>query len=101
GRFFPDTYTYAKGSSESALYRRALRAMDKRLQAAWEQRSPQTAARTPDEALIMASIVEKETGKGADRPLVSAVFNNRLRIGMPLQTDPTGIYGIGPPLHGN
>ena len=101
GRFFPDTYTYAKGSSEAALYRRALRAMDKRLQAAWDQRSPQCAAHTPDEALILASIVEKETGKGADRPLVSAVFNNRLRIGMPLQTDPTVIYGIGPTFSGN
>jgi len=101
GRFFPDTYTYAKGSSETALFKRALRAMDKRLQAAWAQRSPQASARTPDEALILASIVEKETGKGADRPLVSAVFNNRLRIGMPLQTDPTVIYGIGPSFNGN
>jgi UPF0755 protein len=101
GRFFPDTYTYAKGSSETALYRRALRAMDKRLRAAWDQRSPQCVAHTPDEALILASIVEKETGKGADRPLVSAVFNNRLRIGMPLQTDPTVIYGIGPTFNGN
>jgi UPF0755 protein len=101
GRFFPDTYTYAKGTSEAALFRRALRAMDKRLQAAWAQRSPQSAARTPDEALILASIVEKETGKGSDRPLVSAVFNNRLRVGMPLQTDPTVIYGIGPSFNGN
>jgi UPF0755 protein len=101
GRFFPDTYTYAKGSSEAALFRRALRAMDKRVQAAWEQRSPQAVARTPDEVLILASIVEKETGRGSDRPLVSAVFNNRLRVGMPLQTDPTVIYGIGPSFNGN
>ncbi|GAC1529476.1 MAG: endolytic transglycosylase MltG [Ramlibacter sp.] len=101
GRFFPDTYTYARGSSDTALLKRALRAMDKRLLAAWELRSPQAVVRTPDEALILASIVEKETGKGSDRPLVSAVFNNRLRVGMPLQTDPTVIYGIGPSFNGN
>jgi UPF0755 protein len=101
GRFFPDTYTYARGSSDTALFKRAMRAMDKRLQAAWDQRSPQSAARSPDEVLILASIVEKETGKGSDRPLVSAVFNNRLRVGMPLQTDPTVIYGIGPSFNGN
>jgi UPF0755 protein len=101
GRFFPDTYTFGKGTSELAVLRRALRAMDKRLQAAWAQRSPQAAVKSPEEALILASIVEKETGKGADRPLVSAVFNNRLRVGMPLQTDPTVIYGIGPAFNGN
>jgi UPF0755 protein len=101
GRFFPDTYTYSKGSSETKVLQRALRAMDKHLADAWEQRSPQTSARTPNEALILASIVEKETGRGADRPLVSAVFNNRLRIGMPLQTDPTVIYGMGTAFNGN
>jgi UPF0755 protein len=101
GRFFPDTYTYAKGSSDVAVLKRALRAMDKRLSAAWSQRSPQTAVKTPDEALILASIVEKETGKSADRALVSAVFNNRLRVGMPLQTDPTVIYGMGTAFNGN
>jgi UPF0755 protein len=95
GRFFPDTYTYAKGSSDAAVLRRAMRAMDKRLAAAWAQRSPQAVVKTPDEALILASIVEKETGKAEDRPLVAAVFNNRLRVGMPLQTDPTVIYGMG------
>jgi UPF0755 protein len=101
GRFFPDTYTYAKGSSDVAVLKRAVRAMDKRLAAAWAQRSPQTAVKTPDEALILASIVEKETGKAADRPLVAAVFSNRLRAGMPLQTDPTVIYGMGPSFNGN
>jgi UPF0755 protein len=101
GRFFPDTYTYAKGSSDVAVLRRALRAMDKRLAAAWEQRSPRSAVKTPDEALILASIVEKETGKPADRALVAAVFNNRLRAGMPLQTDPTVIYGMGAAFDGN
>jgi len=101
GRFFPDTYTYAKGSSDVAVLKRALRAMDKRLAAAWAVRAPQAVAKTPDEALILASIVEKETGKGADRPLISAVFNNRLRVGMPLQTDPTVIYGMGEAFKGN
>jgi UPF0755 protein len=101
GRFFPDTYTYAKGSSDVAVLRRAMRAMDKRLAAAWAQRSPQAVVKTPDEALILASIVEKETGKAADRTLISAVFQNRLRVGMPLQTDPTVIYGLGERFDGN
>jgi UPF0755 protein len=101
GRFFPDTYAYAKGSSDVALLKRAMRAMDKRLEAAWEQRSPQASVKGPEEALILASIVEKETGKAVDRPMVSAVFNNRLRIGMPLQTDPTVIYGLGAAFDGN
>ncbi|HUR88220.1 MAG TPA: endolytic transglycosylase MltG [Ramlibacter sp.] len=101
GRFFPDTYTYAKGSSDVKVLQRAMRAMDKRLAQAWEQRSPRTAAKSPDEALILASIVEKETGHAGDRGLVSAVFNNRLRTGMPLQTDPTVIYGMGTSFDGN
>jgi UPF0755 protein len=101
GRFFPDTYTYAKGSSDVAVLRRAMRAMDKHLAAAWDQRTARAAVKTPDEALILASIVEKETGAAADRPLVSAVFNNRLRVGMPLQTDPTVIYGLGPAYDGH
>jgi UPF0755 protein len=101
GRFFPDTYTYAKGSTDTALLRRAMRAMDRRLQDAWAQRSPQAVVKSPEEALILASIVEKETGRGADRPLISAVFNNRLRIGMALQTDPTVIYGMGGAFNGN
>jgi UPF0755 protein len=101
GRFFPDTYTYAKGSSDAAVLRRAMRAMDKRLATAWAQRTPNTAVKTPEDALILASIVEKETGKAADRTMISAVFNNRLRVGMPLQTDPTVIYGIGELFDGN
>jgi UPF0755 protein len=101
GRFFPDTYTYAKGSSDVAILKRALRSMDKRLADAWAQRAPATAVKSTDEALILASIVEKETGKAADRPLISAVFNNRLRVGMPLQTDPTVIYGMGASFDGN
>jgi UPF0755 protein len=101
GRFFPDTYTYAKGTSDVAVLKRALRAMDKRLAAAWAQRSPDAAVKTPQEALILASIVEKETGKAGDRPLVAAVFSNRLRMGMPLQTDPAVIYGMGRAFDGN
>jgi UPF0755 protein len=101
GRFFPDTYTYSKGSSDVKVLQRAMRAMDKRLAAAWSQRSPQVVVKTPEEALILASIVEKETGKAADRTLISSVFHNRLRVGMPLQTDPTVIYGLGESFNGN
>ncbi|HSV44927.1 MAG TPA: endolytic transglycosylase MltG [Ramlibacter sp.] len=101
GRFFPDTYTYAKGSSDVAVLKRALRAMDKRLSEAWAQRSPEALAKSPEQALILASIVEKETGRSADRTKVSSVFNNRLRVGMPLQTDPTVIYGMGTAFDGN
>ena len=101
GRFFPDTYTYAKGSSDLAVLKRAARAMDKRLEAAWALRSPDTPLKTPDEALILASIVEKETGKPSDRPEIGGVFSNRLRIGMMLQTDPTVIYGLGEQFDGN
>jgi UPF0755 protein len=101
GRFFPDTYTYSKGSSDVRVLQRAMRAMDKHLAQAWAQRSPQVVVKTPDEALILASIVEKETGRAADRTLISAVFQNRLRIGMPLQTDPTVIYGLGEAFTGN
>ena len=101
GRFFPDTYTYSKGSSDVAVLRRALRAMDKRLAAAWALRTPQSVLKTPEDALILASIVEKETGKAADRTLIASVFNNRLRVGMPLQTDPTVIYGMGESFDGN
>jgi len=101
GRFFPDTYTYAKGSSDLGVLKRALRAMDKRLDAAWAQRAPDTPLKTPDEALILASIIEKETGRPSDRPMIAAVFSNRLRLGMMLQTDPTVIYGLGNKFDGN
>ena len=101
GRFFPDTYAYAKGSSDIAILKRALHAMDKRLAAAWAQRSAGSPLKTPHDLLVLASIVEKETGKGSDRPLVGGVFNNRLRIGMMLQTDPTVIYGMGEQFDGN
>ena len=101
GRFFPDTYTYAKGTSDMAILKRAARAMDKRLAAAWVLRDPATPLKSPEEALIMASIVEKETGKPADRAQIAGVFSNRLRINMRLQTDPTVIYGMGESFDGN
>ncbi|MDR5738401.1 endolytic transglycosylase MltG [Caballeronia sp. LZ016] len=96
GLFFPDTYLFDKGTSDLAVYKRAYRTMQRRLAEAWSTRAPNLPYKTPYDALIMASIVEKETGRAADRPLVAAVFANRLRIGMPLQTDPTVIYGLGP-----
>jgi UPF0755 protein len=101
GHFFPDTYTYSKGSSDLAVLKRAMRAMDKRLAAAWAQRSPQSPLVNPEQALILASIVEKETGSPNDRPAIAAVFSNRLAIGMRLQTDPTVIYGLGESFDGN
>ncbi|OYQ40543.1 aminodeoxychorismate lyase [Rhodoferax sp. TH121] len=101
GRFFPDTYTYAKGSSDLALLQRALRAMDQQLDAAWSLRNPQIPLKTPEDALVLASIIEKETGKASDQALIAAVFNNRLLIGMRLQTDPTVIYGLGSAFDGN
>ncbi|MDQ3060703.1 MAG: endolytic transglycosylase MltG [Pseudomonadota bacterium] len=101
GRFFPDTYTYAKGASDLAVLQRAARAMDKRLDAAWSLRSPETPLKSPEQALILASIVEKETGKPSDRAQIGGVFTNRLRIGMPLQTDPSVIYGLGTRFDGN
>jgi UPF0755 protein len=101
GRFFPDTYTYSKGSTDTDLLKRAMRAMDKKLDAAWAARAADLPLKSADEALILASIVEKETGKAADRPEIAAVFVNRLRAGMPLQTDPTVIYGMGASFDGN
>jgi UPF0755 protein len=101
GRFHPDTYAYSKGSSDLAVLKRAYRAMERRLAAAWQERAPDSPLRTPDEALTLASIVEKETGVGADRGLVAGVFVNRLRLGMPLQTDPTIIFGLGAAFDGN
>lgn len=101
GRFFPDTYTYSKGSSDMAVLRRAMRAMDKRLAHAWDLRDPGSPLKSPEEALVLASIVEKETGSPKDRAHIAGVFNNRLRLGMRLQTDPTVIYGMGTAFDGN
>ncbi len=101
GRFYPDTYAYSKGSADLAVLKRAHRAMKQRVDEAWAARAPDLPLRTPDEALILASIVEKETGAAAERARIAAVFVNRLRIGMPLQTDPTVIYGMGDAFDGN
>jgi len=101
GRFFPDTYSYPRGTSDIKVLQRALRAMDQRLDAAWAARNPRTALTSPYEALILASIIEKETGRVADQAQISAVFHNRLVVGMRLQTDPTVIYGLGPQFSGN
>ena len=96
GRFFPDTYTYTKGNSDLVVLKSALQAMNKNLEAAWEMRAADSPLKSMDDALTLASIVEKETGSKADRSMVGSVFNNRLRINMPLQTDPTVTYGAGP-----
>ncbi len=101
GRFYPDTYSYAKNSSDLKVLARAAAAMDRQLAKAWQARQPSMALRNSDEALVLASIVEKETGKGADRAMIASVFHNRLRIGMLLQTDPTVIYGLGDAFDGN
>ena len=101
GRFFPDTYAYSRGVSDLTVLRRAHRAMQQRLAATWAERAADTPLKSADDALILASIVEKETGLPADRGKVAAVFVNRLRIGMPLQTDPTVIYGLGAAFDGN
>jgi UPF0755 protein len=101
GRFFPDTYSYAKGSSDIAVLQQAMRAMDQQLDAAWSVRHPVIALKSPDDALVLASIIEKETGKLSEQNHISAVFHNRLQIGMRLQTDPTVIYGLGETFDGN
>jgi UPF0755 protein len=101
GRFFPDTYAYSRQVSDLTVLKRAYRTMQQRLDAAWAERAPDTPLKSADEALILASIVEKETGLEADRGKVASVFVNRLRIGMPLQTDPTVIYGLGEAFDGN
>ena len=101
GLFFPDTYLFGKGTSDLDILKRAYKAMDRQLQAAWQQRAPDLPYRSPYEALIMASVIEKETGQSTDRALIGGVFVNRLRIGMMLQTDPTVIYGLGVKFNGN
>lgn len=101
GRFFPDTYLFARQSSDLTIYRRAWQAMQHKLARAWESRDPSVPYKNADEALIMASIIEKETGRAEDRGRIASVFVNRLRLGMPLQTDPTVIYGLGEKFDGN
>ena len=101
GWFFPSTYFFATGSTDLALLARAHRVMRLRLDAAWGKRTSDSPLASPYEALILASIVEKETGRAADRPLVASVFVNRLRLHMRLQSDPTVIYGLGTRFDGN
>lgn len=101
GLFFPDTYLFAKGSSELQIYKQAHAVMMKRLNEAWEKRVPSLPYKSPYEALIMASIIEKETGDRSERNMIASVFVNRLRQGMLLQTDPTVIYGMGEKFKGN
>jgi UPF0755 protein len=101
GRFFPDTYRVLKHAPASSVLRQAAKAMDERMALAWAQRDPASPLRTPDEALILASIIEKETGLESDRRRIGGVFSNRLRIGMRLQTDPAVIYGLGEAFDGN
>ncbi|RZI42792.1 endolytic transglycosylase MltG [Herbaspirillum sp. HC18] len=101
GLFFPDTYMFAKGASDLQVYRQAHALMVKRLNDAWEKRTAGAPYKTPYEALIMASIIEKETGQKSERHMIAAVFVNRLKRGMLLQTDPTVIYGMGDKFQGN
>ncbi|MCW5652428.1 MAG: endolytic transglycosylase MltG [Hydrogenophaga sp.] len=101
GRFFPDTYRVVKHAPASSVLRQAAKAMDERLAQAWAQRDPASPLRSVDEVLILASIIEKETGLDSDRRHVGGVFSNRLRIGMRLQTDPSVIYGLGEAFDGN
>jgi len=101
GMFFPDTYLFPRGSSDLGLLRRAHHALQKQLAHAWEARAADIMTRSPYEALILASIVEKETGRSEDRATIAGVLDNRLRIGMRLQADPTVIYGLGADFDGN
>jgi UPF0755 protein len=95
GLFFPDTYLFAKNSSDLQIYKQAHEMMMKRLKAAWEKREANLPYTDPYQALIMASLVEKETGQKSERAMIAGVFVNRLKTGMLLQTDPTVIYGMG------
>jgi len=100
GSVLPDSYSYDRDETRQAVLDRMRRAMDRYLAAAWAKRAPGLVVRTPQEALILASIVEKETGKPSERTMVAAVYSNRLKQGMKLQADPTIIYPItrGKPL---
>lgn len=101
GLFFPDTYVFARGSSDLAVLRRAYRVMQAQVAQEWAQRAADVPYKTPYEALIMASIIEKETGRAEERDRIAGVLVNRLRIRMALQADPTVIYGLGESFDGN
>ncbi len=101
GRLFPDTYHFPRGTTDIDFLRRAADALDKALAQEWEAREADLPYATPEEALIMASIIEKETGAAFERPQIGGVFVRRMRMGMRLQTDPTIIYGLGEAFDGN
>ncbi len=101
GWIFPETFHFSRGTSDLAVLKRAHQMMQSRLAALWAKRTASLLLATPYEALILASIIEKETGKAVDRPMIGSVFINRLRINMRLQTDPTVIYGMGDDFDGN
>ncbi|KJF88981.1 endolytic transglycosylase MltG [Photobacterium leiognathi] len=101
GYLLPNTYHYTAGTTDLAILKRAYTAMNKELASAWDQRQKDLPLKDPYQVLIMASIIEKETAVPAERGLVASVFMNRLRKGMPLQTDPTVIYGMGDKYDGN
>ena len=101
GFFFPDTYFFVNGTSDLAVLQRAHRMMQSQLNTVWHGREAGLPIESPYEALILGSIVEKETGQGSERSMIAAVFVNRLRLGMKLQTDPTVIYGLGEGFEGN
>ena len=101
GWIYPDTYVFQRGEKVSALLRQGYERMQQQLQQAWEQRQPGLPYKTPYDALIMASLVEKETGAGHERPLIAGVFVQRLQKNMRLETDPTVIYGLGASFDGN
>ena len=101
GLFFPDTYYFAPNTSDREILKRAYITMQGKIDKAWAEKSEGLPYQTPYQALIMASIVEKETGKASERPQIAGVFINRLKVGMRLQTDPTVIYGLGERFDGN
>ena len=101
GIFLPDTYIFDPDEADINIYRKASQAMQKQLTQTWAKKETSSPLKSPYELLILASIVEKETGQSSDRGMVAAVFTNRLNKGMLLQTDPTVIYGIGPKFDGN
>ncbi|MET0815208.1 MAG: endolytic transglycosylase MltG, partial [Pseudoxanthomonas sp.] len=101
GRFLPETYVYSRGDSDVDVLERAYGAMEKALAEVWKARASDLPLKSADEALILASIIEKETGLASERPQIAGVFARRLKLGMKLQTDPSVIYGIGSGYDGN